>query len=742
MRLRDLLMYDNIVVQCHNDPDADAIGSGFGVYTYLHEQGKKVSLIYGGNNRIKKSNLIKMIEKLNIPITYEEEVKNCDLLITVDCQYGEGNVAMFPAKTVAVIDHHITSGDLPDLSEVRSNLASCATLVWNMLKEEHFDVNQHRNVATALYYGLYMDTGGLAEISHPMDRDFRDQVIYDEQLISFLRNSNLSIDELEVAGTALLRTEFMEEYRCAVVKANQCDPNILGIISDLVLEVDIVDVCVVFTLQLNGIKFSVRSCIREVSAKEMAEELAKGIGSGGGHADKAGGFLRYDLFLPQYKQYCKEYKMIPRLEIRENGKHEIPQASACKSFLEYKIRNYFNNTEIIDASTFSPMNMPFRNYVRRQIAYGYLESTDLFPVGTRVRVRSIDEEDLIITVQEQMLFIIGDRGDVNAVSRSTFESNYRTADWKFELKDSEYNPTIRLDQEGSSGVSLIERAKTCFPIDQNPVMAMQLEHNIKLFDLWDTKAYKKGDEGDYLLMRNHSAQDLYIVSKDLFEDRFELAKRNKEEEVEAIVFDLDGTLLNTIEDLADAVNAALRAVDEPERTLKDVQSFVGNGIGLLMERAVIGGKKNPHFEEAFEAFQAFYHAHSQDKTAPYRGIMGMLEELKSRGIKMAIVSNKIDSVVKELAETFFADYIQVAIGEREGISRKPAPDTVLEALRVLGVDAAHALYVGDSEVDIQTAQNARMRCISVSWGFKSSQFLEKHGAKEIIDIPTELLRYI
>ncbi|PHU38108.1 HAD-IA family hydrolase [Agathobacter ruminis] len=741
MRLKDLLVYDNIIIQCHNDPDADTIGSGFALHTYLHEQGKKVALVYSGKNRIRKSNLIKMIEKLQIPIRYVETVSDCDLLITVDCQYGEGNVAFLPAKNVAIIDHHMISTELPDLAEVRSHLASCATLVWAMLREEGFDVNKHRNVATALYYGLYMDTGGLVEISHPMDRDFRDQIIYDGQLISFLRNSNLSIDELEIAGTALLRTDFMEEHRCAIVKANQCDPNILGIISDLVLEVDVVDTCVVFAQQPTGIKFSVRSCIREVMADEMAEELAKGIGSGGGHTEKAGGFIRYQLFTPEYERFCKSHGMIPRFEMDRDGKTAIPVASGCKAFLQDRIRNYFQNTSIIDASTFDANDMHFDTYKRRNIAYGYVESTRLFPVGTRVRVRSMEEDDLIITVQEQMLFLIGDHGDVNAISRSIFDADYRTVDWKFALKSSEYEPTIRVDEEGSEAISLLNCAKVCIPEREETVTAARLEKNIKLFDLWDTRAYRKGDKGDYLLMRNNSAQDLYIIEKEMFENRYQPVN-NSAEKVEAVVFDLDGTLLNTIDDLADAVNAALTKVGEPNRTRKEVQSFVGNGVGLLMERSVIGGKQNPKFEAAFVAFKEYYQAHSLDKTMPYPGIMGLVHELRHRGIKMAIVSNKLDPAVKDLAQVFFKDVIDVAIGERPGVQRKPAKDTVVEALKELNVSVEHAIYVGDSEVDIQTAQNAGMSCISVSWGFKSKSFLEKQGAQAIIDMPAELLRYV
>ncbi len=740
MRLRDLLSYEKIVIQCHDNPDADAIGSGFGLYTFFKGRGKDVSLIYSGKNRIKKSNLTKMVNLLEIPIQYVTTPFECDLLLIVDGQYGEGNVTRFEAPAVAVIDHHMVSKELPELSEVRSYLGACATLVWSMLHDEGFDANLNTPVTTALYYGLYMDTGAMAELSHPMDRDLRDQANFDSHIMTVLRNSNLSIEELEIAGTALLRTDLMEEYHCAIVKANQCDPNILGIISDMVLEVDMVDVCVVFTQQDNGVKFSVRSCVREVMADELAFELAKDIGSGGGHVTKAGGYIRYDLLVPRYEAYCVSTHSQPRYEEREDGRL-VPVASACKLLFETRIKNYFDNTMVVDASDFSIEDMDFQKYRARKVAYGFVESTELFPLGTRVRIRSIDEEDLILTVQEQMVFLIGAKGDVNAVSRSYLEEHFRTTTWTFELLSTEYVPTIRVDVEGSVANSLLTQAKVCIPNGEEIVTALQLEQNIKLFDLWDDKAYKKGEAGDYLMLRNEFSRDLIIMNRELFENRYELQDIEKPE-IDAVVFDLDGTLLNTLDDLADAVNAGLRAVGEAERSVSEVQRFVGNGVRNLMIRSVQQGEDDPHLEEAFAAFKEYYSKHNQDKTAPYTGIVGLFKELKERGIKIAVVSNKYDAAVKELCDTYFGIYVMSAIGDREGMARKPAPDSVFEALKELDVAPEHAIYVGDSDVDIETANNAGMKCISVSWGFKSRSFLEENGATEIIDIPSELLKYI
>lgn len=561
MRLKDLLRYNHIIVLCHDNPDADAIASGFGVYTYLKEYGKDVRLVYGGRNIIRKSNLVTMVKELEIPIEHVRNVEKeapAELLITVDCQYGEGNVCSFPAKTVAVIDHHRVDRRLPALSRVDSTLGSCATLVWTMLQEEGFDANQNEDLVTALYYGLYTDTGNFDTIYQERDMQLKEQAAYDAALIKKLRNANISIEDLENAGAALLRCVYNEQYRFAVVKAGPCDPNVLGLISDMVLEVDVIDVCVVFNLQPNGVKLSIRSCEESIPANEVANKLCAGIGSGGGHEVKAGGFLQMGLLTMEYEIYCRSMGIEPRMEMDEEGILERPTMSAIKALLEYRLIEYFNQRD----------------------------------------------------------------------------------------------------------------------------------------------------------------------------------------NVEAVVFDLDGTLLDTLGDLTDAVNLALEKYALPQRTLEEVRRFVGNGLRNLMTQAVEGGEAHPRFEEIFAFFKEYYQNNCNHKTAPYEGVMELMKELKKRGIKMAIVSNKIDAGVKELHQKFFAEYIQEALGERDGIRRKPAPDSLYEVIRALNVEKENVIYVGDSDVDIKTAENADVRCISVCWGFRDAAFLMEHGASTLIERPLELLEYL
>jgi phosphoglycolate phosphatase len=209
---------------------------------------------------------------------------------------------------------------------------------------------------------------------------------------------------------------------------------------------------------------------------------------------------------------------------------------------------------------------------------------------------------------------------------------------------------------------------------------------------------------------------------------------------DTFIFDLDGTLLDTLADLAGSCNYALRTNGMPERTIDEVRRFVGNGVKKLMERAVPDGMENQKFEKTYADFRQHYLVHSLDTTKPYPGIMEMLSSLKADGKNIAVVSNKFYTATQELCQHFFGDYVSVAIGERDNIRKKPAPDTVNEALRQLGVGRENAVYIGDSDVDIDTARNSSMPCISVLWGFRDKQFLIEHGATTFVSSPDEISR--
>lgn len=211
-----------------------------------------------------------------------------------------------------------------------------------------------------------------------------------------------------------------------------------------------------------------------------------------------------------------------------------------------------------------------------------------------------------------------------------------------------------------------------------------------------------------------------------------------------IIFDLDGTLLNTLEDLTDSTNFALKHFEYKERTIDEIRQFVGNGVAKLIERAIPDGLNNPNFTECLNIFKQNYAQNMYNKTAPYKGIIKMLGNLKQQGCTIAVVSNKFDIAVKELCNKYFPNLIDFAAGENEaeGIRKKPHPDTVLKVIKTFNANNNESIYVGDSEVDILTAKNANLECISVSWGFKTKQFLIENNAKIIIDTPEEIFKYI
>ncbi len=202
---------------------------------------------------------------------------------------------------------------------------------------------------------------------------------------------------------------------------------------------------------------------------------------------------------------------------------------------------------------------------------------------------------------------------------------------------------------------------------------------------------------------------------------------------DTIIFDLDGTLLDTLADLAGSVNYAMEKYYLPVHSKDSVRQMVGNGVTVLMERAIPGGRSFAEFDNCLNDFKEHYEIHKKDLTKPFPGIMEFLKDAYESGYKMAVVSNKFDLAVKGLCQDFFSPYITTAIGESAEVAPKPAPDTVFKAMEELQVCPSQCVYVGDSDVDIMTAKNAGIPCISVSWGFRSRQFLQEHGADAIAD---------
>lgn len=207
---------------------------------------------------------------------------------------------------------------------------------------------------------------------------------------------------------------------------------------------------------------------------------------------------------------------------------------------------------------------------------------------------------------------------------------------------------------------------------------------------------------------------------------------------DAILFDLDGTLLNTLDDLTDAVNHTMRLYGHPIRSLEEVRLAVGNGVRKLIERVLPAGPADPDMEAALAEFKRYYTAHCNVRTRPYDGIPEALAALKEAGIKLAIVSNKNDAAVKSLADEYFGSLVSAAVGGSDAVPRKPAPNMPLSALEAIGAEPERALYVGDSDVDVQTALNAGMDCMLVTWGFRTPEQLEGQSTLFRVDDPAEI----
>lgn len=499
MRLSELEKFDKITIQCHDNPDADTIASGYGLYCFFQSKGKQVRLIYSGRNRIQKSNLKLMVEKLNLPVEYVPAdqagaVEPEDLLITVDCQYGAGNVTRLAAEHVAIIDHHQVEVEAAEWTEIHPGLGSCSTLVWKLLAEENFEISDDDGLGTALYYGLYSDTNQFSELHNPLDMDMVDALPVNNSLITLFRNSNISLKELEIAGIALIRYSYNDDYEFAVIKSQPCDPNILGLISDFLLQVDAIKTCVVFNEVNDGYKFSVRSCIREVNASELAAYLAEGMGSGGGHYEKAGGFIS-----------------LRRYEDKFPTMH-------TEGYFNNRMTEYFDSFEVIYAEKYEVDLSAMKPYLKRKIPVGYVKADEVLPVGTLITIRTL-EGDIDMTVEEDLYIMIGIKGEVYPNRRAKFLESYQMLDQPYSeleaLSRTEYAPTIK-NRENGENLPLTEFARLCVPTGEVHIYARPLDKGVKVFTAWDKDKYMLGRPGDYLAVRCDDLHDIYVVERDIF----------------------------------------------------------------------------------------------------------------------------------------------------------------------------------------------------------------------------------
>lgn len=501
MKLKDLEQFGHIVIQCHDNPDADALASGFGLYRYFRACGKEVRFIYSGRFAVQKSNLVLMQEELQIPVEYVQELDKPELLIMVDCQYGAGNVTKFEADTVAVIDHHQVdkraTGTAEELTDIRSHYGSCATVIWQLLKESGYEVDKDTALATALYYGLYMDTGQMVDIYHPMDKDMRDVLQYDKAIISKLRNSNISRQELVIAGDALVHNQLVEEYHFAIVQVKPCDLNILGIVSDFVLQTDVVNTCVIYSTLPDGYKLSFRSCDKEIKASDLAAYMTGGIGSGGGHAEKAGGFISKAAFEEAYPD------------------------TDLETYFTKRMGEYLKSYEVIYASRYEADMTGVQKYRKKKTPLGYVRLQDVYPVGMPIMVRTL-ECDLEILVEEDTYLMIGIYGEVYPIKAEKFARTYREVDEPYML-ETEYIPSVHNRIYGTVK-NVTAYARSCMPSGETYIYAKPIDKQMKIFTAWDTVNYMLGKPGDYMAIRQDDLHDIYIIEQGIFKKTYEVCE--------------------------------------------------------------------------------------------------------------------------------------------------------------------------------------------------------------------------
>ena len=494
MILSDLLVYDDIVIQCHDNPDADALASGFALHFYFTKMGKNPKFIYRGRNKIRKSNLKIMLTSLEIPVSYEPDYDHVpELLITCDCQHGQRNVTKTEARNVAVIDHHQITVKLPELCEVRSSMGSCSTVIWDMIRSEGIDVNENRHLATAMYYGLYTDTNRLSEVSHPLDRDMLDNLTINKSLITEMSNSNISLEELKITGKAILDYEYHEDHRYLIIRSEPCDPNILGVISDFAMETAEVDVAIAYYLGPNELKFSVRSCVKEVHANELAAFIAENIGGGGGHLFKAGGTIRPEMV-----------------------------EGDIDGILEKRIEEYYDIYKVIYAKDTTLDTSGMHLYTKLEQRLGTVHLTDIFPAGTLVEIRTL-EGDVNVTISEDTYLMIGIEGEIYPISGEKLQNSYDFTGFCFS-KTFEYEPIVKNLVSGEIK-PVMPYAKTVIsPPGTARIFAKPLENAIKLFTAWDDEKYYSGNVGDYIAVREDDPHDIYIIKGRLFDKLYKMIR--------------------------------------------------------------------------------------------------------------------------------------------------------------------------------------------------------------------------
>ncbi|MDR2637544.1 MAG: hypothetical protein LBB55_04325, partial [Zoogloeaceae bacterium] len=436
---------------------------------------------------ISKPNLKLMVELLGIPIEHVETLPPPALLVTVDCQYGAGNVTRFAADTIAVFDHH-----WPEIAEtenivIRPALGSCATLVWDLMREAGFDFSADPEVYNALYYGLFSDTNHFAEIRHPLDHDLAEFMPTDWAVMKRLKHSELSMDELAVVSNSLASPQVIGDM--GLFLTEPCDPNILGFSSDIARQVDQFSYCIVYCHLPAGLKLSIRSTSREVMANELAAFLTREAGSGGGGIEKAGAYLSY------------------------TGIEKATPGTSPDDYLQARIRKYQENYDLIYCDHHDLDFSAAQRFVKLRHPLGFARLADMFAENTHICVRTL-EGDIDMLASGDVYIMIGIDNEVYPIRREKFEREYDILPDAY-VSTAEYPPSIIEIMQGKR-LSLLPFVHSCVPKKTKSIRAMPLAKDTKVFADWDKERYFLGKAGDYLVVPEQDHHDVYVVSQKIF----------------------------------------------------------------------------------------------------------------------------------------------------------------------------------------------------------------------------------
>ncbi len=515
--LNQFLNRGKITIQCHNYPDADSIGSGFALWQYFTDHGVAARLVYGGAQSINKCNLQLFVKNLHIPIEYVPDLKKVDgLLITVDCQYLSSNISRIEADEVLMIDHHLQGENIDKIREltvachscIKEFYGSCASLIYQLFQRSSYHMNLA--VSTALYYGLFMDTSEFSEVRHPADREARDELFFDDEVFTLLKNSNLSPDELKQAGASL--QNYDARGTVAVIECVKCDPNVLGLIADMLIRVENITTAIAYNripdhvmLGKDIYKFSVRSCLGEIRANELAELVAapsaggRPIGGGGGHRLKAGG--RVDVAL--YESYAAA--ALGGIPFKEYLYRVFDEYSSAARII------YSNECNVAELLPYA------EKYEESLCVMGYLCSTELAEAGRSFLIRN-SVGDLKCNVSPDLYIVVYRSGNVTAISRKEFKKEFAACEGPIRFTDFARFDEPRISLENSATkVYLQKMLHPCTLRKVRYVWAVpigKLKTPIKLVDSkWAVTDFKFGNISDFLII-NTDGRDCEISIAD------------------------------------------------------------------------------------------------------------------------------------------------------------------------------------------------------------------------------------